>query len=836
MNAKFSGALAQNEVHEKQMLLDGQKRFEDRKQKRIKQGVYSLQSEPNKLIEQALPRVAAALAEMVAEAISPAKGKPYDWEKDVSPFDTGTLAYIGLTVCFNCVFRNQSMTTALSLIGSRIEIEHWFAGLVDFDGDLAKRINTQVTKAHSSQVYRLKSARYIAKKAGYFEPKWTKKRCVKAGTPVLNAVLKASELFELYDAAEHETNNTRWTLGLTPQGREAICGLEELAEWANPVYRPMVTPPRPWVGLKDGGYYDPDLVITTNLVRGANREHRKAIEHKIASGNTPWLDALNAIQATPLKINSFVLDAIQWVIDEGLNPNKMPVREYAPFPKMPEGELDDFTKAYHRKRQRKWREHAREVDVNLINLGSDLREAKFLAGHEKVYLPWSMDFRGRMYPIPHFSYHRTDYCKALWSFAEGVPAAGVEGWLKIHLANTGDFDKISKKSMDARNEWVDQHHDQILAVADDYAGTYDWWSKADSPFQFVAACEEYARMVRDGDDYRCYLPISFDGTNSGIQHYAAACRAEEDAALVNLVPAKEVADVYAAVAAVSRRLLEEDGSDSAKLWLSYGVDRSIVKRNVMTYGYSSVERGFADQLSVDIMDKLTRDVMNGVIKDHPFGEPKEQLLHCRTLARANYAAVQEVVSSVAAAMGYLQAIAGLLSAENKTVRWETPAGFPVVQGYYKEEREVVRIALWDREAKFLRRSKVTIQIDEGERVRSNLPSKIDTRRMRSAIAPNFVHSLDAAHMQMTVFRCLKQGVSNFFMIHDSFATDIEQTWALFTNIRAAFVDQYREGCVFEGLENITRQRLKDPNAELPNVPEKGLLDIENVMLSTYCFS
>ena len=836
MNEIRSEAFAENEAHEKQMLLDGQKRFEERKQKRIKQGVYSLQSEPNKLIEQALPRVAAALDEMVAEAISPAKGKPFDWEKDVSPIDTSVLAYIGLTICFNCVFKSQTMTTALSMIGERIELEHWFAGLIDFDGDLAKRIKTQVTKTHSSQVYRIKSARYIAKKAGYFEPKWTKKRCVKAGTPVLNAVLKSSEMFELFDAAQEEVNNTRWTLGMTDKGRQAICDLEDLAEWANPTYRPMLVPPRPWVGMKEGGYYEPELAATTHLVRGVNREHRKAIEHKIASGNTPWLDALNAIQATPLKINTYVLDAIQWVIDEGLNPNKMPVREYAPFPKMPEGDLDDFTKAYHRKRQRKWREHAREVDVNLINLGSDLRQAEFLSQHEAVYLPWSMDFRGRMYPIPHFSYHRTDYCKALWVFAKGVPASGVEGWLKIHIANTGDFDKISKKSMDERNAWVDEHHDQILAVADDYRATYNWWAKADAPFQFVAACEEYARMVRDGDAYRCYLPISFDGTNSGIQHYAAACRAEEDAVLVNLVPAKQVADVYAAVAAVSRRLLEEDGSESAKLWLSYGVDRSVVKRNVMTYGYSSVERGFADQLAADIMDKLTRDLMNGEIKEHPFGELKDQLLHCRTLAKANYAAVQEGVSSVAAAMDYLQEIASLLSAENKTVRWETPAGFPVVQGYYKEEREVVRIALWDREAKLLRRSKVTIQIDERERVRSNLPAKIDTRRMRSAIAPNFVHSLDAAHMQLTISRCLNEGVSRFFMIHDSFATDIEQTWALFTNIRAAFVDQYKDGCVFEDLEKVTRQRLKDANAELPKIPEKGLLDIENVMLATYCFS
>ena len=42
------------------------------------------------------------------------------------------------------------------------------------------------------------------------------------------------------------------------------------------------------------------------------------------------------------------------------------------------------------------------------------------------------------------------------------------------------------------------------------------------------------------------------------------------------------------------RLLKLDDSEEAKVWLSFGVGRSTVKRNVMTYGYSSVERGFTD--------------------------------------------------------------------------------------------------------------------------------------------------------------------------------------------------------------------------------------------------
>jgi DNA-directed RNA polymerase len=51
------------------------------------------------------------------------------------------------------------------------------------------------------------------------------------------------------------------------------------------------------------------------------------------------------------------------------------------------------------------------------------------------------------------------------------------------------------------------------------------WTKADSPFLFLAACRELVAALSIGPAYVCHLPVSFDGSCSGLQHLSAAMRA-----------------------------------------------------------------------------------------------------------------------------------------------------------------------------------------------------------------------------------------------------------------------------------------------------------------------
>ena len=815
------------------MKTEGQQRYINRQSKMTSA---STMNEPHKLITSAISKVSQEITAMIklqteAPTDGGSVGRPRQWLQHLKDVDVDTLAYIGLNTCFDSVLSFGSLTSTASKIGRRIELENFALGLSQFDNTLHKRITSQVTKDHTSQVYRIKAARIIASKEGYKPAKWSAKDCVVVGGPILSAVLSASDLFTTFDM-NPATTNTKMVIGLTEEARANLFQMETDASWAEPMYGPLVIPPQPWTSFNTGCYYDFALSSSVPLVRGANREQRKAIQHHFDKFGTPdYVKALNAVQATPLKINDDVLSVLEWATENRLSFGKFPEMIAPAFPKTPENiaEMDPEIAMQLKKDQKAWHGKAREADANQGNMYAVLKTANEMTEYPEFWLPWNFDFRGRLYPVSTFNYHRDDHVKALFTLANGKTVDGeTRDWLSIHLANCGDFEKISKRSFADRISWVADHHDQIMATAADFKATFDWWRQADKPFQFLAAVYEYAKLQSDPDTL-VHLPPAMDGTNSGVQHYSSALRNEDDGMLVNLVPSDKCQDVYASVAAVSTRLLQAMAGDPiADAWLAFGVGRKEVKRNTMTYGYSSVERGFCDQILEDLMAPLRRDVAHGRLDKHPFGDNKSQVKHAALLAKVNYQAVQEVVKSVADGMKFLQELTDAVSKEDKTLRWQTPCGFPVVQSYKKWIKKRVRIYLWDRQIKKERWTQLTI--------REENPFKIDTKKMRSAVAANAVHSLDSAHMINTILMALDNGVEDFFVIHDSFATTCADTWTMYHCVRHAFVDQYEGGCFFEEIRSQVAQRVSDPNKVLPPVPTKGSLDIRGVLESEYCFS
>ena len=216
-----------------------------------------------------------------------------------------------------------------------------------------------------------------------------------------------------------------------------------------------------------------------------------------------------------------------------------------------------------------------------------------------------------------------------------------------------------------------------------------------------------------------------------------------------------------------------------------------------------------------------------LIPEHPFGNAREQEQYARFLAKFNYQAVQKVISSVAKGMAFLQSYADALAREGRSVRWTTPSGFPAVQRYTKPDVKRVRIFLYDREAKMPKNTRMTL---------NGTGPLYDTRKARAGVAPNFVHSLDAAHMHLTICHALDHGIQDFFMIHDSFGTNAADTWTFYQNIRNAIVDMYEDNCVFENFEIECRHRLSNPDMDLASIPQKGDLDVTSVLESEYCFS
>ena len=808
---------------EEQMIQRGQERYKRRQEKLSP----SQREIPHQEITKVLPIVAQRIIDLIDEdrkRFDSGRGRKSEWFDTLVDQDPHKLAYIGLNSCYETVLKQNSLAGCLTSIGTRIELEIWADELKDFDKSLFKRLVAQVTKDHSSERYRLKAARIIASKAGFQFKKWGRAEKVKVASPILSAILEAVDVFEVVTVEENL--KTHRTIGLTDQAEDLLKQRQFDASWAQPMFAPSLIPPKPWSAYDTGCYQNETLAALVPLVRKATAEQRRAIERNFETEGEPlYIKAINALQATPFRINRRVLDVLDYCVTEKVRIPKFPELEPPEFPKLPDNFEDlDQKEQFQRKRDQKdWHIKRRESVANLVVMNEDLKTAYRMSEADQFYCGFSFDFRSRMYPVCHFNYHRDDHIKALFEFARGKPVAEEDrGWLAIHLANVGDFEKVSKASLDDRIQWVLDNEQWLKLVNDDPKGTVDLWTLADKPFQFLAAVFAYF-----SDDPVCHLPISLDGTNSGVQHYALALRSSEDGHMVNLLPSDKCQDVYQTVANQVIQDLTEDGSEEAQKWLEFGITRSTVKRNVMTYGYSSIERGFGDQIIEDLMQPLQRDVNYRLIPEHPFGNAREQEQYARFLAKFNYQAVQKVISSVAKGMAFLQSYADALAREGRSVRWTTPSGFPAVQRYTKPDVKRVRIFLYDREAKMPKNTRMTL---------NGTGPLYDTRKARAGVAPNFVHSLDAAHMHLTICHALDHGIQDFFMIHDSFGTNAADTWTFYQNIRNAIVDMYEDNCVFENFEIECRHRLSNPDMDLASIPQKGDLDVTSVLESEYCFS
>jgi DNA-directed RNA polymerase len=140
----------------------------------------------------------------------------------------------------------------------------------------------------------------------------------------------------------------------------------------------------------------------------------------------------------------------------------------------------------------------------------------------------------------------------------------------------------------------------------------------------------------------------------------------------------------------------------------------------------------------------------------------------------------------------------------------TPTGFPVVQDYREQDQYRIRTRLAGNA--FIR-----LNVDN---------NKPDLNRHKNGIAPNFIHSYDAAHLQLVTVAAAAQGL-DLAMIHDDYGTHAADAHTLFTLIRSEFVRMYQEHAPLDEFNAY-------PGSEAP--PAAGALDIEVVKSSLYFFS
>jgi DNA-directed RNA polymerase len=449
---------------------------------------------------------------------------------------------------------------------------------------------------------------------------------------------------------------------------------------------------------------------------------------------------------------------------------------------------------------------------------NDLRVANLL-GDGSFWLDYSCDKRGRVFSTSHFNYAREDHVRALFKFAHGMPlrppaknSAVINdlNWLEIHCANCqGDTDK---KSWSDRIEWAAANRALIEKIADDPVGTFELWKAADKPFAYVAACIELAGAWAKPADFVTHLPIGFDGTCSGIQHLALLARDEVAGKLVNLTNAGEPQDVYSEVIAQVMTALETDDNEFAQWWLHClkacepKQKRKLLKTPVMTFAYSATAIGMADKIAKEYDDLFQPN------------EPNEEYYkRMYYLAERVMEACKNELPGPAKVMEYIRELAEQCTQRGGFLEWRSPTGFPVSNRYQRPRTKRVPL-IWYGDVVY--KPKIAV---------GALP-KINKKKTLDAAAPNFVHSLDAAHLIRVVLAAQSEGIINVLTVHDSFACLAPQATRFNQIIRRELAMLYARQDHPSGLRDHNQI-----DADSVKLPEYGRLDPFDLQQSEYPF-
>jgi DNA-directed RNA polymerase len=477
-----------------------------------------------------------------------------------------------------------------------------------------------------------------------------------------------------------------------------------------------------------------------------------------------------------------------------------------------------------------------------INMATELREREF-------YIPKNLDFRNRVYDMSVLLNNQSDdLTKSLIMFRNGKKL-GKDGffWQKVNIANLCGI--ADKEDFSKRVKWTEDNTEAIKKTIENIKNGVidDFWyddkgkERIDKPYQFIAAALEYVEVIKQDnpDEYVTYIDCQLDGTCSGLQHYSALLLDEIGGSYVNLLESDKPQDVYGRVAkTLIDKLNNIDELNKINFgknfnkhliksfsmnWSASGhINRSFCKKGVMTTVYSITLFGILIQLR----EYLNNQIEKGSIIDETF-LGKDSMAFINKVFNES---INETLLGAAKGMEYIKNMVSTFYSEDinkkQILKFITPLGFTISHNYKKLETRRVSTNLGN----------LRYQPSLEEEALNN---EADKSKNVSAIAPNFIHSLDATHLIMSINKMNeKYGTTDFKVIHDSFATHYCDTGKFHRIIKEMFVELYSE----DRLENLKQDIIKCSKSEKVNKKisdmtiKKGNLKIEDVLKSDFLFS
>ena len=580
----------------------------------------------------------------------------------------------------------------------------------------------------------------------------------------------------------------------------------ELLQASSLVYRPMIIPPELHTMEASGGYVHREM--RKPMVQRFKSDYFGASRNvqKFSQPSETVVNSLNGLMLTEWMVNTEVFEVMQNLFKNNTGLGNLPFFSFESFMYNEEYPSDGTAvdKAlWCQKRQEAWSDwYKQEQSRGRMLIRLEL--CKNLIKHGYFYHVFTLDFRGRAYTVCELlSPQSSDFDKALACFANGVKVTE-EGrwWQKVNLANLFDQDKIS---LEDRVKWTEDNWEMFERIKQDPYSNLEWVDdrkKKNKSFQRLAAIFDTLR-----EDGMSYVPVQIDGNCNGSQHWAAIMKDETIGEKVGIVPSNLPPDLYQHIAdsATEYCHLKKNEILWCKNFLDYWnekIDRKITKRSTMCDPYGLTFYGIQKYLKIEgHLDWV---------------EDKDKAAAITELARAIKVSMDRCLAVPNSGKNYLKEVVKIANDLNKHVEYTTPSGFKVVHHYNQVNTRRSVAKLFDnKELAFF------------------LPTDdVNTRGAIQAIAPNFIHSLDAAHMFMTLTKMMAVGIFSMSMIHDSYGCHCNYVGTMREILRKEFVEIHK----VNQLENFKHDVENQLGVKLPDVPDVGDLDVALVKLSDYFFA
>ncbi len=524
-----------------------------------------------------------------------------------------------------------------------------------------------------------------------------------------------------------------------------------------------------------------------------------------------------------------------------------------------------------------------------------------LEKYEEIYWSYSLDRRSRVYPsaMTGINIQGADYQKAVVEFAVGLPLdfdgdgeGAVYAIIKTlcnHWGNdSGNGVKTDKLTRKEAENWIQDATDWIVEQTKDPINNRTWM-KADKPLQFLAAAFEWADWLEYHKKYGDYKFISHlcdpnDASCSGAQILSAMTRDEVGAMHTNLMD-MPVQDLYMAVARKVTENLESVFKDDplAQDWLGRknvldaitevveGKGNEIlsdVSQEKITNLYDegkSIEQIYDEvyleltqvernRLSLIIRNLVKKPVMVKFYSGTRYGNIEhcnefivdkgwEDYFRCDGTGKAAaymgnliYDSINQVIAGAGKVMEWFVHVADALGGQNLPVKWTTPIGFKASMKKFATKNVKLKVLFHGESGynEFTLKIPKLIKNDEGKEVYA-----LDAAKMKSGIAPDIVHSLDASLIMKVSERCKREGIDYLTMIHDSLGSHCCFSGRFNKIIREEFINIFKED-ILQKMYLEFQEQLPDDCKHMILSPEqfgikKGNYNLMEALKSEFCF-